>query len=173
MNIASLPSALIRGLFSARHERAQPEREPVRMSYNRTAMKKELRRDEGFVPHAYRDSEGLLTIGIGRLIDKSRGGRITEDEAFFLLNRDLDRFEAELDAKLPWWRTLDDVRQRVILNMAFNLGVGGLLKFEKMLAAVKAERWQDAAYEMLDSHWSRQVGARAERLSKMMRTGSV
>ena len=141
------------------------------MTYDRTAMKAELRRDEGFVGHAYEDTEGFLTIGIGRLIDKRRGGGITEDEALYLLDRDIERFEQELDAKLSWWRTLDDVRQRVILNMAFNLGVEGLLKFKNTLAAVKEGRWDDAARGMENSRWHNQVGQRAFRLERMMRYG--
>lgn len=141
------------------------------MTYNRDLMKSELQRDEGFVSHAYQDSEGYLTIGIGRLIDRRRGGGITEEEAKYLLNRDLDRFEAELDAKLPWWRTLDDVRQRVILNMAFNLGIDGLLKFKYTLKAVEEGRWKEAAFGMMDSRWAEQTGNRAKRLAAMMRTG--
>ena len=143
------------------------------MTYDRKAMKQELRRDEGFVPHAYQDHLGFWTIGIGRLIDKRKGGGITEDEALDLLDRDIERFEQELDAKLTWWRTLDDVRQRVILNMAFNLGVNGLLGFKNTLAAVKGERWEDAARGMLNSKWAGQVGDRADRLAKMMRTGAA
>lgn len=141
------------------------------MTYDRKAMKQELRRDEGFVPHAYQDHLGFWTIGIGRLIDKRKGGGITEDEALHLLDRDIERFEQELDAKLPWWRTLDDVRQRVILNMAFNLGVNGLLGFKYTLAAVKAGDWEKAAQGMENSRWHDQVGERAVRLERMMRTG--
>ena len=146
---------------------------PEPMTYDRSAMKQELRRDEGFVPHAYQDHLGYWTIGIGRLIDQRKGGRITEDEALHLLDCDIERFEQELDAKLPWWRTLDDVRQRVILNMAFNLGVEGLLKFRNTLAAVNEGRWEDAARGMAASKWASQVGDRAVRLQRMMRTGTA
>lgn len=141
------------------------------MSYSRPALIAELRRDEGVVPHAYQDHLGYWTIGVGRLIDKRRGGRLSDDEIDYLLQNDIARFEAELDEALPWWRTLDPVRQRVILNMAFNLGVQGLLGFKNTLAAIQQKRWSDASKGMLASKWAKQVGLRADRLAKMIRTG--
>ncbi|HUO11336.1 MAG TPA: glycoside hydrolase family protein, partial [Caulobacteraceae bacterium] len=66
---------------------------------------------------------------------------------------------------------LDDPRQDVLANMAFNLGVGGLLRFPKTLALVRAERWDAAADAMLASAWARQVGARARRLAEQLCTG--
>lgn len=133
----------------------------------------ELRRDEGVVAHAYQDHLGFWTIGVGRLIDKRKGGRLTDEEIDYLLANDVARFETELDDRLPWWRDLDPVRQRVILNMAFNLGVAGLLGFKNTLAAIKAKRWSAASQGMLASKWAKQVGLRADRLAKMMRTGAA
>lgn len=133
----------------------------------------ELRRDEGVIPHAYQDHLGFWTIGVGRLVDKRKGGRLSDDEIDYLLRNDVARFAAELDLKLSWWRTLDPVRQRVILNMAFNLGTAGLLGFKNTLAAVKAGQWDKAAAGMLASKWAKQVGKRAQRLAHMMRTGAV
>ncbi len=136
-----------------------------------TAMVAELRRDEGEVLHAYEDHLGYLTIGVGRLIDKAKSGGISKEESAFLLANDIAWFMSELDTRLPWWRTLDGVRQRVLLNMAFNMGVEGLLKFTTTLKAVKEGRWDDAASGMIASKWAGQVGMRAVRLAKMMRTG--
>src|SRR5690606_20789398 len=83
---------------------------------NDVLLAKELERDEGFVPHAYQDSLGFWTIGIGRVIDERKGGEISRDEALFLKRNDIARFKAALDDKAPWWRDLDPVRQRVMLN---------------------------------------------------------
>lgn len=143
------------------------------MSYDRDAMIEELRRDEGEVLHEYTDSEGYSTIGVGRLIDKRKGGGISPEESAYLLSNDIARFEQGLDQNLPWWRELSDVRQRVILNMAFNLGVPGLLKFRNTLAAVREARWEDASKGMLNSKWAKQVKGRATRLAEMMRTGNA
>jgi lysozyme len=137
----------------------------------RAAVRAQLRVDEGFVPHAYQDSLGYWTIGIGRLIDKRKGGGISEDEAEMLLNNDLAKIEGELLGELPWVAGLDSVRKQVLANMAFNLGLPTLLTFRATLAAVKAGDYAKAADQMAASKWHIQVGARAVRLEEMMRTG--
>jgi len=137
----------------------------------------DLVRDEGEVLHAYPDSLGFLTIGVGRLIDQRRGGGISHGEAMMLLRNDVDRVTAKLDRALPWWIGHSDVRRRVLINMAFNLGVGsanppkGLLAFRNTLAAIKARDYEAAAQGMLASRWAAQVGDRAKRLAEMMRRG--
>ena len=137
----------------------------------------ELRRDEGVVEHEYKDSLGYSTIGVGRLIDKRKGGGLSNDEIDYLLSNDIKRTTADLDKHLPWWRKLSPVRQRVMINMAFNLGIGsaakgtGLLGFKNTLAMIEAGRWDAAAAGMLNSKWAKQVGDRAVRLSKMMKEG--
>lgn len=131
----------------------------------------ELIRDEGEILHAYADSLGYLTIGVGRLIDKRRGGGITKEESRYLLSNDIKAKEVDLDKHILWWRGLSPVRQRVILNMAFNLGISGLLGFKNTLLAIKQGDYERAAKGMLASKWAKQVGARANRLAQMMRNG--
>ena len=131
----------------------------------------QLERDEGFVGYAYTDSLGYLTIGFGRLVDKSKGGGITRDEARYLLKNDISRCAAEVESALPWTRLLDDARHGVLVNMAFNLGVGGLLGFRKFLKALEARDFVSAAVEMMDSQWAKQVCARATRLRDQILTG--
>lgn len=127
-----------------------------------------LRKHEGFRQFPYLDSVGVQTIGIGRNL-VSRG--ITEAEAFFLLENDIEIVVEELRLALHWFDALDETRQVVLVDMAVNLGVPRLLGFKKMLAAMRAARWDDAAVEMRDSTWSLQVGNRAVELAEMMRTG--
>ena len=67
---------------------------------------------------------------------------------------------------LYWWRELDDNKQRVMVNMCFNLGYPRLSKFKKFLAAMEVHDFETAAIEMMDSKWANQVGLRAERLKK-------
>lgn len=133
----------------------------------------ELLRDEGFVSHAYQDSLGFWTIGIGRLIDKRKGGGITREEAEFLKANDIARFKAELDRKHPWWRSLDPVRQRVILNMTFNMGSGWLDSWPNTVKMIRAGDYAAAANAMLTTTWAKQVKSRATRLAEMMRTGKA
>lgn len=135
------------------------------------ALLAELKRDEGVVAHAYQDSLGYWTIGVGRLIDRRRGGRLSDDEIELLLANDVARVRAALEEKLPFWARLDPVRRRVLLNMGFNLGIAGLMAFKATLAAVEAGAFDRAAANMLRSKWAGQVGRRAERLAAMMRTG--
>lgn len=129
----------------------------------------ELRRDEGVIPHAYQDSLGYWTIGVGHLIDKRKGGKMPDVIIDMLLRYDIDEKIAELNEKLPWWGFLDEPSQRVIVNMAFNLGVEGLLKFKDFMDALKDGDRDRAASEMLSSKWAEQVGARATRLATIIR----
>ncbi len=130
----------------------------------------ELIRDEGVMLRLYTCTAGKTSIGVGRNLE-DRG--ITRAEAMFMLANDIDDVERDLDRNLPWWRQMDDVRQRVLANMAFNLGIVKLLDFRITLAAMKAGDYPKAARVMLDSRWARQVGARADRLAKMMETGKA
>lgn len=127
---------------------------------------------EGLRLMPYRDTVGKLTIGVGRNLDDVG---ISESEAYYLLDNDITKVIRLLDAHLPWWRDLDEVRQRVLAEMAFNMGVGntnrGLLSFRNTLRAVEGGRWNDAAVGMISSLWAAQVGNRARRLATMMRTG--
>ena len=129
-------------------------------------MRAELIRDEGLRLRLYKDTVGKITIGIGRNLDDVG---ISKDEAYLMLDNDIQRTSDSLDKNLPWWKTLDEVRQRVILNMAYNLGINSLLGFKNTLAAIQAGRYNDAADGMLASKWATQVGARATRLADMMR----
>jgi len=131
----------------------------------------QLRRDEGEVLHAYEDHLGFLTIGIGRLIDKRRGGGISAEEAAYLLNNDIDTRIIALKRTLPWFNQLDEARQGVLVNMSFQLGVEGLLAFKNTLAEVRSGNYEKAAELMLMSKWATQTPERAQRLAKQMKTG--
>jgi lysozyme len=132
----------------------------------------ELNTDEGRRYRPYRDSVGKLTAGVGRNLDDVP---FSDDEIDLMLKNDVDRATAALDKNIPWWRTLNGVRQNVLANMCFNMGWGdgrkGLSSFINTLAKVKASDYAGAADGMLASKWATQVGARAQRLAKMMREG--
>jgi lysozyme len=136
-------------------------------TYDQKTLIAELSRDEGRRLKPYTDTVGKLTIGVGRnLTDVG----ISDSECDLLLSDDIDRTVVWLDDKLPWWRRLDAVRQRVVINMAFNMG-GNLLTFVNTLGAMERGDYADAARGMLDSKWARQVGVRAVRLADMMLAG--
>ncbi|OXI39625.1 glycoside hydrolase family protein [Burkholderia aenigmatica] len=136
-------------------------------NYDATALKAELTRDEGRKNRIYVDTVGKVSGGIGRnLTDKG----LRDNEIDLMYQNDIAETEAWLDRNLSWWRSLDPVRQRVLMNMAFNMQ-GKLLGFRNFLAAAQRRDWSTAATEMLDSLWARQVGDRAKRLASMMRSG--
>lgn len=137
----------------------------------KTELTKQLRRDEDEVLHAYPDHLGYLTIGVGRLIDKRKGGGITPEESAYLLSNDIDKREAELLRRAPWMANLDPVRFGALLNMAFQMGVDGLLGFKNTLAMVRDGDYEGAAAGMLNSLWAQQTPERAKRISKQMKTG--
>jgi lysozyme len=131
----------------------------------------DLKRDEGLRLAAYQDSVGVWTIGYGHT-PATPGGTWTQAQAEQALGDDIATAEAGLDKAAPWWRTLDDVRQDVLAEMAFNLGVAGLLEFKVMLADVRAGAFGLAAAAMLMSQWADQVGERAMRLSILLEKGA-
>lgn len=156
------------------------------MSYDRDLLRSELIRDEGLRLKAYRDSVGKLSIGVGRNLDdvgirpdetralgitKATAVKygITNDQAMVLLNSDIYVAEGELDKRIPWWRNLDDVRQRVLMNMVFNMGITTLMTFKNTLNNIGNGNYAAAADSMSKSLWARQVGPRAERLIDLMR----
>lgn len=128
----------------------------------------QLQRDEGIRLKPYKDSVGKLTIGIGRNLDDAG---ITEGEAKTLLVNDLAKVRVRLYGMLPWLSAINPARRAVLENMAFNIGVDGLLAFKQTISLIRAGDYESAGDEMLKSTWARQVGDRAVRLSKQMKTG--
>jgi lysozyme len=147
---------------------------PLQESLNNSFLgeaTKQIKSDEGCVLHAYDDHLGYATIGYGRLLDKRRGGGITQLEAEHLLENDVDRKLSELRNNIPWFDKLDDPRKGVLLNMAFQLGIAGLLNFKNTLAKIEAGDYAGAAANMLKSKWASQTPKRAKRMAKQMETG--
>jgi len=135
---------------------------------NSLRLAQQLVRDEGLRLKPYRCSAGRLTIGVGRNLD-DRG--ITEAEALVLLDNDIKAFWGQLAVDLPWVAQAPEPVQEALVNMAFNLGVGGLMQFKTTLGHAQAGRYDEAAASMLASKWARQVGARARRLAAQVRGG--
>jgi len=125
-----------------------------------------LRKHEAVRQFPYLDSVGKTTIGAGfNLTDVG----MYPEEIEFCLNFRMSRRLFEARCGFPWFVELSLVRKIVFLDMMYNLGGAKILKFKKMLAALRAGDWGTAADEMLDSKWAEQVGPRAVRLIRMMR----
>ncbi len=138
---------------------------------NRSRLISQLRHDEGSVASVYKDSEGYYTIGVGRLVDAKKGGKLSEDEIEYLLDNDIDKIQNQAIREFPWYSDINDVRQEAVLNMIFNLGLTGFKGFKLAITAFERHDFDEAAKQLLDSKWSRQVGNRSLRIAGAIRTG--
>lgn len=133
-------------------------------------MKPELEslliRHEGMRLKAYLDTKGIITIGVGRNLE---GNGITDDEAIYLLRNDIARVAQEAADNFVWFQSLSQPRQDVICDMLF-MGLARFKTFTRMLAAIEADDFTQAANEMLASMWAAEVGRRAVELAMIMKT---
>jgi lysozyme len=104
---------------------------------------------EDEVLHAYQDSKGFWTIGVGHLIDKRKGGGIPLRVSRILLDIDIATKTAECRAAFDWFDGLDMTRQDAIINLCFNIGIDNLKGFKNMIAAIQADDWQRVYDELL------------------------
>ena len=142
-------------------------------------LREELKRDEGCVHSVYLDHLNLKTVGIGHLLtewdeeyDKPVGTEVSEDRVNELFAKDIDVTIDECKVLYEHFDDLPEEAQRIIANMMFNLGRPRLSKFKKMREAVMDANWIEAAIQMEDSLWAKQVPNRAERLCERMRNVS-
>ena len=138
----------------------------------------QLKRHEGLRLEAYLCSAGALTVGYGHNCDvwpvdgvTRVGDVISRAQAEELLAEDIYGIAEDLDFLWPWWRGMEEPRQAVLLNMAFNMGVPRLKTFKRMLGALKNGDYPRAGTEMLDSKWAKQVRGRAAELARQMVLG--
>lgn len=122
-----------------------------------------IKKHEGFRRFPFRCTAGKLSIGYSRNLDDVG---ITEEEADYLLEMDLDRHSEELD-KVITWAVPNDV-YAVLMDMHYNLGHSRFMTFRKMLAALKKHDYKTAAKEMLNSKWAQQVPNRAQELANIL-----
>ena len=139
-------------------------------------LKKEIEADEGVKHIIYLDHLGYPTVGCGHLIQpddeeygKEVGSTITEARCSALFASDIDGVLADCGSLYATFSDLPEEAQRIIANMMFNMGLTRLSKFKKMKAAVEKGDFEEAANQMHDSKWRKQVPNRAERLINRMR----
>jgi lysozyme len=130
-----------------------------------------LKRHEGVETHAYTDTVGKVTVGVGRNIDPDGGLGLSPREINFLLQNDIDRVEEELVDNVPWIIYIEGPRMDALVDICFNLGLPRFMKFKKALAAGAFGDWKLCADEFMDSRWASQVGQRAVELTNIIRSG--
>lgn len=136
------------------------------------SLRDQLKREEGNVPYAYQDTKGYWTIGVGRLIDKHKGGGLRQSEIDYLLDNDIREKTAQVLDALPWLTQLNEPRQAVLIGMCFQMGLAGLLGFKNTLPAIRDGHFDHAAEMLLQSKWAEQDSPeRARRMARQLATG--
>lgn len=129
-------------------------------TFSLPALTAELTIDEGRKQFPYTDTKGYLSIGRGRNLT---GKGLSDPEIDYLFANDVADCCDTMDQHIPWWRTLPPTKQRVMINLCF-MGWGSLSQFKRFLAAMQGQDWQEAAHELEDSMWFRQVHERGPRV---------
>lgn len=131
------------------------------------SLRDRIRKHEGCVTVPYYDSEGIMTVGIGRNL---QAVPFSQDEIELMFSNDLRRARAGAKT-FECYVDLDPMRQGVLTEMVFQMGVNGVSKFKKFLIAANNHDWAAAAEEMLDSKWAKQTPERAKSLAKLFLRG--
>ena len=139
-------------------------------------LKEQIKEHEGFVPRTYSDSLGKRTIGFGHLCVEPEqwddDKEYTREELERVFDKDFE--EALKNAEsLIGERSINFIAKQVIIEMVFQLGIGGVGKFKKMWSALDNEDYGEASFQMMDSLWAKQTPNRAEKLSQKMRSAKT
>ena len=121
----------------------------------------------------YNDSLGFPTIGVGHLIKPGEQfpDKITIEAAKNLFDKDFKKHLDEASGRIPVWKKIDDVRRGALLDMTFNMGVGGVLGFKNTLTALEKGEYDNSAKGVMNSLYARQVGKRALVNANLLKSG--
>lgn len=139
---------------------------------DRAQLVEDLKHDEGWEPYPYRDTEGYLTIGYGFLVDPNKPPGMPRSIGEIWLTHNVDQLYRAVRLSLPWFDSAPEPVQRALCNMAYQLGVSGLLGFKKTLLLIERGRYYEAADEALDSLWAKQTPNRARRVAGLIRSAA-
>tara|TARA_R100001480_G_scaffold151689_1_gene153191 strand:+ start:156 stop:590 length:435 start_codon:yes stop_codon:yes gene_type:complete len=138
-----------------------------------TDLMERIKKHEGFVPKIYKDSLGYATIGYGHLVlpeeQWEEGKEYSKEQLEHVFKTDFNNAVGQATGLMDGM-DLDDKVREVIIEMVFQLGIGGVGKFKKMWEALRKKDYGEASFQMMDSRWAKQTPNRAESLSKVMRS---
>ena len=138
---------------------------------------------ESFKPNEYRCTAGKLTQGYGRNLEVyplsdaekeelNEDGSVNEVIAEKWAIKELRECEEKLSQNIIYQKQ-SDVRKAVLLDMCFNIGYSGLMKFKKMWIALGERDYPKASREMKDSSYYVQVGTRGKRNVEIMASNMI
>ena len=125
-----------------------------------------IKEHEGYVGIVYKDSLGIDTIGYGFAI---KDLELDRDICDIILERKLHDLEDSVNLKFSWFMYMPKEIKNVVLEMCYQLGVGGFSKFKKTINHLENKRYGKASVEMLDSRWAKQTPNRALELSNIIK----
>ncbi len=138
---------------------------------NADQLVEDLKSDEGWVPHVYKDSLGYWTIGYGFLVDKQKGGRLPRKVADFWLRLEVEERYEKLKEEIPWITEHPEPVQRALVNMSYQMGIKGVLGFHNTLRLIQKRLYAKAAVSAMASKWATQTSNRAERVTSLIASG--
>ena len=125
-----------------------------------------IKKHEGYVGIVYKDSLGIDTIGYGFAI---KDLELDEDVCEIILERKLKDLRSRIDIKFDWFKYMPQEIKDIVMEMCYQLGVGGFSKFKKTIAYLQNKQWEEASVEMLDSLWAKQTPNRAKEMSNRVK----
>lgn len=135
------------------------------------SLREELKLDEGLRLSMYKCTEGFNTIGYGHNCDSCptfEGSHIpdtiSQNTAERLLDADIAKAQISLYKAIPWIVNIPKNQQEALINMTFQMGINGLLKFKNTLKMIKEGRINEACDNARKSLWYKQTPNRAERV---------
>ena len=134
------------------------------------SLKESIKQHEGYVGVVYKDSLGIDTIGYGFAI---KDLELDEDICDIILERKLKNLHDIIKIKFKWYQYMPQEIKNVVMEMCYQLGVGGFSKFKKTIAYLQNKQFHDASVEMLDSLWAKQTPNRAKELSNRVKEVEV
>lgn len=146
---------------------------------NPMSAREYIRKNEGTRYEAYKDTIGILTIGVGHNCCAQPvpgitrvGDRLTENQVEVLFERDYRRAEEDAHVLLRGaWESLNEVRRAVFIDMVFNMGKRSVSRFIRVIRFTMMARYKEAAMQLMQSRYAQQVPNRAKRNASMLETG--
>lgn len=134
-----------------------------------------LKPQEGLKFKPYKDTRGYWTIGYGHKMTQQEIAtikQITLEQSEALFKKDIEKATELTQNNFAFFSSLSDCRKAILISMVFNMGMEGVKGFHNFLRFASENKPWDAAREMVDSNWSKEVGDRTKKLARAWATNT-